>query len=153
MKCPICGSIESKVIDSRQSDKGIRRRRKCDKCGSRFTTNESTEEQCLIVKKKSGSLEPFSHEKLTNRVVIALANRSITQKTVEVLVNDIIADIKRSGRKEVNSSEVGEATLAHLRKFDEIAYIRFASVFLKFNTVDEFTNLVTKLKTQQALHA
>ena len=142
MRCPKCGYPESRVIDSRPSEAGdvIRRRREClnPECCARFTTYERREETLLQVRKKDGSLEPFDPNKLLKSLSTATIKRSITLGTLNELVSDIETELRNAFRSEVTSTTLGEMVLQRLLKLDEVAYVRFASVYRDFKSLDEF---------------
>lgn len=142
MKCPKCGKIESKVIDSRavKDDTAIRRRRECAECGYRFTTYEYIEKIELLVQKHDGTVEEFDRQKVKNGIMIACRKRHITPETIENMLteiyNELITDSDGSGT--IKSSAIGELVMEKLKNTDEVAYIRFASVYRKFKDVKEF---------------
>lgn len=142
MKCPKCSRIESKVIDSRavKEDTAIRRRRECTECGYRFTTYEYIEKIELLVQKHDGTVEEFDRQKVKNGIMIACRKRHITPETIENMLseiyNELIADSDGSGT--IRSSAIGELVMEKLKRTDEVAYIRFASVYRKFKDVKEF---------------
>ncbi len=140
MKCPFCGYEESKVIDSRPTDEGekIRRRRECLKCSKRFTTYEMIENLPIVVIKRDGSREAFDREKLLNGMLRACEKRSVTLETLERTINDIEAVIQNSLDREVSSEKIGELTMEKLKSIDEVAYVRFASVYRSFKDVNSF---------------
>lgn len=148
MKCPYCGYSESRVVDSRPTDEGerIRRRRECLKCGARFTTYEEMEIQRLMVVKRDQSLQPFDREKLLSRLLRACVKRPVSVQVLEQLVHEIESHYANQMRKEVPSSEIGELVLEKLRKIDQVAYVRFASVYREFDGVDHFMEELQKLK-------
>ena len=148
MKCPFCAYEESKVIDSRPTDDNerIRRRRECLKCGERFTTYEAIERMPIIVIKKDGSREPFSAEKLMRQMLIACGKRAVAIDTIERAVFDIESSLQNSLIREVESSRIGELALEKLRDIDEVAYVRFASVYKEFRDVDSFMDELRQLK-------
>ncbi|MBR5942506.1 MAG: transcriptional regulator NrdR [Clostridia bacterium] len=151
MKCPYCGFEESKVIDSRPTDDNerIRRRRECLNCSERFTTYEAIERIPIIVIKKDGSREPFSAEKLLRQMLIACGKRAVPTETIERAVFDIEATLQNSLQREVKSSLIGELALEKLRDIDEVAYVRFASVYKEFRDVDSFLAELQQLKREQ----
>ncbi len=151
MKCPFCAYEESKVIDSRPTDDNerIRRRRECLKCGERFTTYEAIERIPLIVIKKDGSREPFSAEKLLRQMLIACGKRAVPTERIERAVFDIEASLQNSLLREVESSRIGELALEKLRDIDEVAYVRFASVYKEFRDVESFMAELQQLKREQ----
>ena len=140
MKCPFCGFEESKVVDSRPTDEGerIRRRRECLKCGKRFTTYELIESLPIIVIKKDKSREPFNREKLMNGLLRACEKRPVSINDLDVLIDDIEATIQNSLDREVTSEKIGELTMEKLKSLDEVAYVRFASVYRRFKDVTSF---------------
>lgn len=149
MKCPECGCEESKVIDSRPTENKVRRRRECIQCGSRFTTYEIIEEVPLMVIKKDHTIEPFDREKLVDRLCRATVKRPVSLETIENIVEEIAAELKNSLTREVTSDKIGEAVLKKLREVDEVAYVRFASVYRDFNDVDSFVKIISELKDKK----
>ncbi|TAN29529.1 MAG: transcriptional repressor NrdR [Actinomycetota bacterium] len=139
MRCPACGELEDKVIDSRTAEDGrsIRRRRACISCGRRFTTFERVEELSLLVVKRSGHKEPFERSKIVSGVKSALKNRPVSADQIEAMAGDI-EDTLRSEGSEVSSQRVGRMVLEHLRDLDEVGYLRFASVYKGFADVRDF---------------
>lgn len=137
MKCPFCGYEDSKVIDSRDVNEAIRRRRECLKCSSRFTTYERLQATALLVLKKDGRREEFSREKLITGIRKACAKRPVSQETVEELARDVEAQLHELGKGEVATSLIGDMVMERLRRLDGIAYIRFASVYRAFADIDE----------------
>jgi len=140
MKCPFCGHNEDKVIDSRTSKEGdvIRRRRECMKCVRRFTSYEKVEDMMPMVSKKDGRREPFDREKILKGLSIALKKRPVDMETREKIVEAIEKDLVSSGMKEVPASQIGEEVMKHLKEMDQVAYVRFASVYREFKDVTEF---------------
>jgi len=140
MKCPFCGADEDRVIDSRVSRDGyeVRRRRVCIKCGRRFTTYERVAEELPFVIKRDGRREPFSREKILNGVRKACEKRPISIDALEKLVDRVESWVLEQGRKEISSLEIGERVMEELRKLDEVAYVRFASVYRQFKDVNQF---------------
>lgn len=140
MKCPFCGSTEIKVVDSRdtESQDAIRRRRECLVCQRRFTTYERVEESPLTVIKRGGEREVFSHSKLLRGLLRACEKRPLGTDTLEQLVDGIEAELRNEFKNEVPAAEIGERALARLRELDKVAYVRFASVYRKFEDVEEF---------------
>ena len=138
MVCPFCNEEDTAVIDSRRNSEGssIRRRRKCPSCDSRFTTYEKSEIE-LIVKKRNGNLEEFQYEKLQKGIESAFGGQEISEKKLKGLVDEIIIEVKKSGKK-VNSDSIGETVLEYLKKENEVAYLRFASVYKEFSNVSDF---------------
>ncbi|MDE7194605.1 MAG: transcriptional regulator NrdR [Oscillospiraceae bacterium] len=146
MKCPECGCDESKVIDSRPTENKVRRRRECINCAFRFTTYEIIEEIPLMVIKKDNSIEPFDREKLVDRMCRAAIKRPVKLETLENMVEEIAAELKNSLQREVTSEKIGELALHKLKEIDDVAYIRFASVYRDFNDVDSFMRIISELK-------
>jgi len=140
MKCPSCGHLEDKVIDSRSAKEGqaIRRRRECLACQRRFTTYETVETTPLLVIKKDGRREPFSREKILNGLLRACEKRPIPAERIHAIVDSLEAETMQKGQDEVHSSEIGERVMAELHRLDEVAYVRFASVYRHFNYLNQF---------------
>ncbi len=146
MKCPFCSSMEDKVIDSRVIKEGvaIRRRRQCVNCGARFTSYETIEEIQFMVVKKDGRREPFDRTKIWNGIQKACEKRPIPTDDIEAIVDDIETEIFKN-RKEVPTQEIGETVIKALFRLDEIAYVRFASVYREFKDVSEFMSELKSL--------
>lgn len=140
MKCPFCGYTESKVLDSRMSKEmdTIRRRRECLKCSKRFTTAERLEEGLLLVIKKDGRREVFERSKILNGLKKACEKRPISITTLEKIVSRIEYNLFEKSEREVKGSEIGEMVMDELKKLDEVAYVRFASVYRQFRDINEF---------------
>lgn len=140
MKCPFCGYVESKVIDSRPTDEdtSIRRRRECISCGQRFTTYERREEIPLMVVKKNGASQVFDRNKILNGIIKSCEKRPVTLQQMEDLVDDIEKVLQNKMVKEIPSNEIGEMIMARLKEVDEVAYVRFASVYRQFRDVESF---------------
>ena len=140
MKCPFCGSEDSRVIDSRSVEEGasIRRRRECPRCGRRFTTYEKYEQIPLLVIKRDGRREMFDSKKILAGLLRAFEKRPFTYEQIQSLTNQIENEIRASGENEVKSTRIGEVVMAHLEKIDQIAYVRFASVYRQFADVNSF---------------
>ncbi len=147
MKCPFCGFEESKVIDSRPTDEGerIRRRRECISCGKRFTTYEIIESVPVIVVKKDKSREVFDRNKLFNGMLKSCEKRPVSLETLENAVNDIEAVLQNSLDREVTSDRIGELAMEKLKNIDEVAYVRFASVYRQFKDINTFMEELAKL--------
>lgn len=147
MKCPYCGYEESKVIDSRPTDEGerIRRRRECLKCGKRFTTYEVIENVPLIVVKKDCSREAFDRGKLLRGLLRACEKRPVTLEQAERMVDEIEAQLQNSLEREVPSTKIGEYAMEKLKAVDEVAYVRFASVYRQFRDINTFMDELNKL--------
>lgn len=148
MRCPACGSLDSKVVDSRPSEEGaaIRRRRECLKCRHRFTTYERLGDNPLLVIKVDGSSEAYDRNKLMRGLLIACAKRSIDPGKIATLIDDIESQLRTASKNEVKSKELGEMVLERLAKLDEVAYIRFASVYKDFQNIDEFASALEGLR-------
>jgi transcriptional repressor NrdR len=147
MKCPFCSHEESKVVDSRPTDgsESIRRRRECLNCERRFTTYEIIESVPLIVVKKDKTREPFNRNKLINGLIRACEKRPVPMNELEKLVDEIEALLQNSMRKEITSVEIGELVMQKLKKLDDVAYVRFASVYRQFKDIDSFMRELNKL--------
>lgn len=140
MKCPFCSYADSRVIDSRSVDNGtsIRRRRECPECGRRFTTYEKYEETPLLVIKKDGRRELFDSQKLTNGLLKAFEKRPFSYEQIQSIASGIERDLRALGESEVKSTLIGETVMKALKKIDQIAYVRFASVYRQFADVNSF---------------
>ena len=150
MLCPFCNNEDTKVVDSRAVADGlsIRRRRECLKCKSRFSTYEEVEILDLEVVKKDGSCEAYDKEKLERGLRIALEKRPVTSEDFRQLVSEIEQEIHKKGKENrIDSKDLGKIVIKNLKKYDEVAYIRFASVYRQFEDVDEFKKELQKLKT------
>lgn len=147
MKCPFCGHEEDKVVDSRSAQDGraVRRRRECLKCKERFTTYEYIENVTLTVLKSDGRREPFDHEKLLRGIKLACNKRPVSVKKIEAIVDEIEARLQERSKSEVTSKYIGELVMEKLREIDDIAYVRFASVYRKFQDKTEFFEELKKL--------
>jgi len=154
MKCPFCGSLEDKVIDSRTLANGeaIRRRRECISCGLRFTSYERIEEKPLLVIKRDGRREPFERKKIERGLVRALEKRPISQMSIENFINEIEDEAANYGKtsNEISSEDLGRMVLQKLYALDKVAYIRFASVYRKYGTLNEFIQEIERLEKGQA---
>jgi transcriptional repressor NrdR len=151
MRCPKCGCQDDKVIDSRASREGatIRRRRECTGCGYRFTTYEEIEREGLMVAKRDARREPFSREKLVSGVKKACQKRPISQQAIENLVDRICDQLTDKYDSEAPAEEIGRLVMDGLRELDEVAYVRFASVYRRFQEATDFVQEVKKLEAQQ----
>jgi transcriptional repressor NrdR len=147
MKCPYCGEIDNKVMDSRLSKDGtvIRRRRECIDCGRRFTTYEQIEEIPIMIIKKDGRREVFSREKVRQGMARACEKRNISVEVIEEFIDNLERDLKEIEEKEIPSSIVGEKIMTKLHELDEVAYVRFASVYREFKDVNDFFSELKKL--------
>jgi transcriptional repressor NrdR len=148
MRCPKCGDQDDKVIDSRASREGatIRRRRECAKCGHRFTTYEEVEHEGLMVLKRDGRREEFSREKLLSGIKKACQKRPISPKAIDDLVDHIVAVVTEKFEGEVPGEFVGKLVMEGLRELDDVAYVRFASVYRRFQEATDFVSEVKKLE-------
>lgn len=151
MKCPFCGFEESKVIDSRPTDEGqrIRRRRECLECGKRFTTYEIIESLPIIVIKKDKSRETFNREKLMTGLLRACEKRPVSIDMLDKMIDDIEVIIQNSLDREVSSEKIGELVMDKLKKIDEVAYVRFASVYRQFKDINTFMTELNKLLCEE----
>lgn len=138
MKCPYCGFDHSKVIDSRPAEDRIRRRRECCKCGKRFTTFEAVEHAPIVVVKKDGARQEFDREKLFNSLLRACNKRPVAYETIEKAVDSIESTLLNELEREVPSSRIGELAMEKLRDIDDVAYVRFASVYRQFKDINTF---------------
>ena len=147
MKCPYCGHLESKVVDSRPSDEGasIRRRRECLECHRRFTTYETMESLPLVVVKKDGSRQSFDKRKLLNGMIRACEKRPVSFNTLESIANEIEQTLQNEMDREIPSARIGELVMDRLKKVDEVAYVRFASVYRQFKDISTFMAELNKL--------
>lgn len=152
MRCPYCRNEDSKVIDSRNVNESIRRRRECLRCGQRFSTQERIETATLYIIKKDGRREEFSHNKLISGIRKACEKRPLAAGTIERMVDEIEGKLLGSGKEEIPSSEAGELVMEHLRNLDQIAYIRFASVYRHFTDLEDVRREVEALETNPMIH-
>ena len=145
MHCPFCRHPDSRVIDSRTSDDGlsIRRRRQCPECGRRFSTTETAS---LTVIKRSGVVEPFSREKVVSGVRKACQGRPVTDSDLALLAQQVEESVRQTGQAQRDANDIGLAVLPHLRELDEIAYLRFASVYQAFESLDDFDAAISELR-------
>jgi transcriptional repressor NrdR len=153
VNCPYCGYIDSKVIDSRDVNDGIRRRRQCLRCDSRFTTYERFERASLFVIKKDGRREEFDREKLLTGIRKACDKRPLAGGAVAELVDDIEAELYQTGKSEITSARIGDMVMARLKSLDQIAYIRFASVYREFADITKLKEEVDSLASHTAKHS
>jgi len=147
MFCPFCRHPDSRVVDSRTSDDGvsIRRRRQCPECGRRFTTNETAS---LNVIKRSGIVVPFSREKIVSGVRKACQGRPVTDSDLAILAQKVEETVRSSGASQIDANEIGLAILPPLRELDEVAYLRFASVYQAFDSLDDFEAAIGTLRVE-----
>ncbi|MBU4258378.1 MAG: transcriptional regulator NrdR [Desulfobacteraceae bacterium] len=151
MKCPFCGEINNKVIDSRLSRDGnvIRRRRECIDCSRRFTSYEHIEEIPIMIIKKDGRREVFNREKVGAGMKRACEKRNISINVIEEFIEDLERDLRETGEKEIPSSTIGERVMAKLHEIDDVAYVRFASVYREFKDVNDFVSELKNLLSKQ----
>jgi transcriptional repressor NrdR len=147
VRCPFCTHLESKVIDSRVSSTGdvIRRRRECEACARRFTSRERVEDVLPVVVKKDGVREPFDREKVLRGVRLACNKRPVAMSRIEGFIDELERELIEGEAKEVASQEIGERVMRLLREVDEVAYVRFASVYRSFRDIDEFRSELDKM--------
>ena len=150
MKCPSCGHLESKVLDSRPANEGtsIRRRRECLNCQKRFTTFETIESISFMVVKKDKTRETFDKMKVLNGIIRACEKRPVTRQQMENAVNDIEQTLQSTMMNEISSTEIGELVMLKLKELDEVAYVRFASVYRQFKDISTFRDELNKLLDQ-----
>ena len=147
MKCPYCGYKESKVVDSRPADESsIRRRRECLSCERRFTTYETVEMMPVVVVKKDGTRQGFDRGKVLHSMLRACEKRTVPLAKLELIADEIEQNIQSSGEREITTDEVGQLVMEKLRGVDEVAYVRFVSVYRRFKDVDTFLQELTKLR-------
>ena len=145
MNCPFCGNTTLKVTDKRTSSNGIRRRRECLKCRKRFTTHEKVDFGDFFVIKKDNSRERFSKEKIERGIYRAFEKRPVSKEEIEKMISEVEEQLRRKGKKEVRSSVIGEIIMKKMKKMDNIAYIRFASVYRNFQDIDDFKKELKEL--------
>jgi transcriptional repressor NrdR len=146
MRCPICGQAESQVKDSRPSENGdaIRRRRLCPQCGGRFTTFERVQLRELTILKRSGRRAPFDREKVVRSISVAIRKRPIDPERVERLVNGLVRQLESMGETEIASNVIGELVMKSLKSLDEVAYVRYASVYRDFKQTGDFADFLSR---------
>lgn len=151
MKCPFCGHLDSQVKDSRPSDDGafIRRRRSCPNCGGRFTTFEYIQSRDLVVIKKNDIRVPFEREKLYRSIHLALRKREVDLEKIEQMVNSIIRQLEQKGENEIRSCEIGELVMDSLLSVDKVAYVRYASVYKNFTSMEDFKEFSARLTEEK----
>mgnify|MGYP001150294243 FL=1 len=151
MKCPYCGFNESKVIDSRPADENnsIRRRRECLSCSRRFTTYETVESLPVVVVKKDGSRQSFERGKVLSGMIRACEKRPVPVARLEKVAADIEQELQNSMEREISTEVIGERVMEHLRTIDQVAYVRFASVYRQFKDIDSFMEELTKLLAER----
>lgn len=152
MHCPFCDDSETKVIDSRLVAEGnqVRRRRECQECGERFTTFETAELVLPRVIKNNGSRQPFDEDKLKNGLLRAVEKRPVSLETIDAVIGRVKHKLRATGEREVNTRVVGELVMDELRELDDVAYVRFASVYRSFQDVDEFRREIDAMAKQRA---
>lgn len=148
MRCPFCSSEDSQVKDSRQAEDGaaVRRRRLCNNCGGRFTTFERVQLRELIVVKRTGKRMPFERDKLTRSINIALQKRQIDPERVEQMISGIIRQLESSGNSDITSEQIGELVMEGLAALDNVAYVRYASVYRDFKSTEDFAEFIVEEK-------
>ena len=151
MKCPFCGYSESKVIDSRPAEEGasIRRRRECLSCGKRFTTYETVESLPMVVMKKDGSRQSFDRGKVLGGMIRACEKRPVPLARLEKVAAEIEQELQNAMEREISTEVIGERVMENLRNIDQVAYVRFASVYRQFKDIDSFMEELTKLLAEQ----
>jgi transcriptional repressor NrdR len=147
MKCPVCGHPDSRVIDSRPTEEGaaLRRRRQCDDCGNRFTTHERVQTTPLMVVKKDGRREEFDAEKLLGGIAKACNKRPVSMDSIGRLVQDVESTLRQENGNEVPAERIGEVVMEHLIHLDQVAYVRFASVYQRFDDVKRFAQILERI--------
>jgi transcriptional repressor NrdR len=150
MRCPKCGAQDDRVVDSRESKDGvlIRRRRECIPCGTRFTTYEEIHREKLRVQKRDGEYEEFDRRKLLTGIEKACEKRPISGEQIEALAEQVITELENEYGRDIPSQKLGERVMQHLRNLDQVAYVRFASVYRKFDGVDQFVEEIKRLSEQ-----
>ena len=153
MRCPFCGNEDTRVTDSRPDEQKTvtRRRRTCEGCGLRFTTYERIHLRELVVIKKSGERAPFNRDKLVRSLDIALRKRDVPTDRIEQAVNGIVRRLETSGSSEFSSSDIGQLVMQTLKQIDQVAYVRYASVYRNFREVEEFERVVESLRDGDAI--
>ena len=152
MKCMYCDCMESKVIDTRPTDEGtvIRRRRECEGCGRRFTTYEKVEHVAILVVKRDGRRESFDSEKIRGGIIKACVKRPVSMDEIDAMVSDIEREVYNSLIKEISSARIGDLVMEKLRGKDDVAYVRFASVYKQFKDIDEFMDELRDLVKERS---
>jgi transcriptional repressor NrdR len=153
VKCPFCGTDEDRVIDSRPAREGreIRRRRECSACGNRFTTYEAPEEQAAFVVKSNGAREPFDRKKVLRGIAIACNKRPVPAEQIEVIAASVESRVHASESREVSTQQIGQWTMEALLPIDEVAYVRFASVFKRYENLEEFLSELNNMRAVIAI--
>jgi transcriptional repressor NrdR len=153
MQCPFCGKPNNKVIDTRESDENIRRRRQCLNCNKRYTTYERIAQTGLMVIKQDARREAFDRQKLMGGLVKACAKRPVPMEAIEAMVDEIELELHTLGKPEVDSQKIGQLVMARLRVLDDVAYVRFASVYRRFADLDSLANEIQRLKERKQREA
>ena len=153
MQCPYCAKEQNKVIDTRESDETIRRRRQCLNCGKRFTTYERIAQTGLMVIKQDSRREAFDRQKLLSGIVKACAKRPVPMEAIEALVDEIEMELHAIGKSEVDSQKIGQMLMERLRVLDDVAYVRFASVYRRFADLDSLSIEIQRLKEKKQREA
>uniref|UniRef100_A0A7C5Y6A9 Transcriptional repressor NrdR n=1 Tax=Fervidobacterium nodosum TaxID=2424 RepID=A0A7C5Y6A9_9BACT len=153
MRCPFCGYEDTRVLDSRELSEGraIRRRRECPQCHARFTTYERYETGPITVVKKDGRREKFDRKKILNGLLKAFEKRPVTMDDIEKIVDNIVSTLQKSGTLEVPSELIGKLVMEELKKVDQVAYVRFASVYKDFREIDQFIEVIKELRNDGQL--
>jgi transcriptional repressor NrdR len=151
MRCPFCGSLDTQVKDSRPTDDNaaIRRRRVCPDCGQRFTTFERVQLRELMVVKRSGRRVPFDRDKLERSIKVALRKRDVEEERVERMINGVVRRLETAGDGEVTTRQIGEAVMEGLKGIDDVAYVRFASVYRDFREAGDFGKVLDELRAEE----
>ncbi len=153
MHCPFCGQEQTKVVDTRESDQTIRRRRECLNCGRRFTTYERIAQTGLMVIKQDGRREAFDRNKLLAGIVKACTKRPVSMETIEGIVDEMEMQLHTMAKSEIDSQEIGQLVMERLRKLDDVAYVRFASVYRRFADLDALSVEIQRLKEKKQREA
>lgn len=150
MRCPFCGSVKDKVIDSRSTkdDCEIRRRRECEDCGGRFTTYERIEEIMPVVKKKNGEREPYDRNKIKKGLMISCQKRPVSAETIDIMIDKIEKELQSYEKKEIETSVIGDIVMNVLKDVDKVAFIRFASVYKEFVDPEDFIAKVNEVREE-----
>lgn len=151
MRCPFCGHVDTQVIETRETDEGdaIRRRRRCSECDKRFTTYERPEIELPTIVKRDGRRTAFDRTKLAASLWLALRKRPVTTEAVDAAIHGIELRLMQSGEREIDSTQLGEWVMAALRKLDKVAYVRFASVYRKFDDVSDFVEAINETERRR----
>lgn len=153
MQCPYCGKEQNRVIDTRESDETIRRRRECSSCGRRFTTYERIAQTGLMVIKQDGRREVFDRQKLLSGIIKACAKRPVPMEAIEAIVDEIELQLHALAKSEIDSQKIGQMVMERLRTLDDVAYVRFASVYRRFADLDSLAIEIQRLKEKKQREA